>query len=40
MKGNAITARAGTLEPLLARVAATCPALADPFEATAIVESF
>jgi hypothetical protein len=40
MRGNAITARTGTLEPLLTRVAATCPSLADPFEATAIVESF
>jgi hypothetical protein len=35
-----LTERAGTLEPLLARVAASCPSLADPFEATAVVESF
>jgi hypothetical protein len=32
--------RSDTLEALLARVAGTCPSLADPFEATAIVESF
>jgi hypothetical protein len=32
--------RSETLEALLARVAETCPSLADPFEATAIVESF
>jgi hypothetical protein len=30
----------GVLEPLLTRVAAICPQVSDPFEATAIVESF
>jgi hypothetical protein len=39
MRGTA-TDRAATLEPLLTRVGAACPSLADPFEATAIVESF
>jgi hypothetical protein len=36
----AVSECTGTLEPLLNRVASTCPSLADPFEATAIVESF
>jgi hypothetical protein len=40
MSMSNVTERTGTLEPLLTRVAATCPSLADPFEATAIVESF
>jgi hypothetical protein len=35
-----VTGRTGMLEPLLTRVTATCPSLADPFEATAVLESF